>query len=260
MSSHKEKILLVTGGSDPMGSEIDGTLDSHYNRSHSFAGQLIKSDRIFSDHKLVSICVGGVSNSFIVRNTLLWFDKNYDPDTTEVFVIVGWADSSRWESPVLDISDMKDDNPCAEWIAKENDDYLGISLVWTHPDREEFPEQGSIQKTYHEFITSFPEHMELISLNLALQLQWFFSSKQIPYIMTDTLYNVNSENPFVKPYINMIDQNRYINFGKPRDAFYYKYESMGYSNDDSKYYHHGEKAHLHYSQILEEHILKHNLL
>lgn len=256
----KEKILLVTGGSDPMGSEIDGTQDSEYNRRHSFAGRLTDADRIFQDYTPVNICAGGVSNSFILRNTLLWFDKHYDPDFTEVFVVVGWADSARWETPLMLGADMKSNNPCADWLAEENDDYLSISLGWVHPNRPDFPDQEHMQKVYHDFIANFPQQMELNSLNIALQLQWFLKSKNIPYLMTDTLHNIKTDNVFVEPYLNMVDKLRYINFGQPEESFYFKYEKLGYTNPKAQYFHHGEDAHLHYSHLLEDHILKHNLL
>jgi len=253
--------LLIAGGSDPMGSEIDGTQDSEYNRAHSFAGRLTDPGRIFADYEAVNICAGGISNSFILRNTLLWFDKYYDPDFTEVYVIVGWADSARWEIPSMLSSDVYGNNPHAQWLAEENNDYLSVNLGWIHPDRPDFPDQEHNQKIYHEFITNFTEQMELNSLNFALQLQWFLKSKNVPYLMIDTLHNVKLEDSiFNTPYANMIDQKRYINFGKPQDAFYYKYEKLGYTNPKAQYYHHGEDAHLHYSHTLEDHILKHNLL
>ena len=86
MSYHKDKILLIAGGSDPMGSEIDGTQDSEYNRAHSFAGRLTDPGRIFADYEAVNICAGGISNSFILRNTLLWFDKYYDSSEVNIAI------------------------------------------------------------------------------------------------------------------------------------------------------------------------------
>ena len=259
----KKKILLVTGGSDPMGMKIDGTGDSEYNRRHSFAGRLTDAGRIFQDYTSVNICVGGISNSFILRNTLLWFEENYDPDVTEVFVIIGWSDSARWEAPVKNSSDPKSVWPCGDWMAKENDDYLSIQLDWPQGSRENFPELDRVHEVYKEFmLNSPPQQMELFSLNIALQLQWFLKSKNIPYLMTDTLHNVKTDNVFVEPYLNMVDKLRYINFGQPDEAFYTKYVELGYTNpkDTFKYFHHGEDAHLHYSHTLEDHILKHNLL
>ena len=257
----KEKILLITGGSDPMGTEIDGTHDSEYNRRHSFAGRLTDTGRIFQDYTPVNICAGGISNSFILRNTLLWFEKNYDPETQDVFCVVGWTDSSRWETPLENSSDMKPLWPCGDWLAKENDDYLGINIGWAHEEREDFPEQERMHKVYYDFIVnSPPQQMELTSLNIALQLQWFFKSKNIPYLMTDTLHNVKTDQVFVDPYLNMVDKLRYINFGQPEESFYSIYEKLGYTNPKAKYFHHGEDAHLHYSHLLEDHIIKHNLL
>ena len=248
MSSTKEKILLVAGCSHAGGYEIDGDMDSPYNREHSFGGLLTKQSRIFSDRKLINISTGGISNSYILRNVLLWFQECYNPDLHDVFCIVAWSDSSRWEMPLAHGQYIPDNNEYLPWFTDKHNDYLTIQLGWIHehPDRME---QVPMQKTYHNLIAEFPEQMEILSFNYALQLQWFFKSHNIDYVMCDTLHNFKSQTLWITP--ELIDATKYFNAGNPDEAFFLKYDRLGYANVSRDFMHLGSDAHYEYSRELE---------
>jgi hypothetical protein len=61
-------------------------------------------------------------------------------------------------------------------------------------------------------------------------------------------------------YFKLVDMLRYPNFDDNTVNFYPKYKNLGYTNPKAKYYHHGEDAHLHYSEYLTDYIKQNNLL
>ena len=248
MSSTKQKILLVAGCSHAGGYEIDYTMDSEYNRAHSFGGQLTHSHRIFSDRKLINISAGAMGNSFILRSILYWFQQCYDPDLHDVFSLVAWSDSSRWEIPKELGQDILSNNPHMDWFTKKHNDYLSVQLGWIHKGR---PDDEVMQETYINFITEFPEQMEILSFNYALQLQWFFQSKGLDYLMCDTLHNFDKNSPWISA--EMIDKSKYIHMGEPLKSFYLEYKEL-WPNVSREYGHMGREAHEHYSQKLEKFI------
>ena len=236
----KEKIMLIAGCSHTGGYEIDGTMDSPYNREHSYGGLLAKAQ----GRKPIHLAAGGVSNSYILRNVLLWFANNYDPETQDVFCLVGWTDSSRWELPLYRGQDIEGNNPNLDWFSDIHNDYLSVQLGWTHHNRPEMPEldQESMQKTYHNLIAEFPEQMEILSFNYALQLQSYLKSIDIKYVMVDTLHNFDWEKLWIEPLAKLIDYDRYPNAGIPTESFYLKYREK-YPNISSDYDHLGAEAH-----------------
>lgn len=245
MSLAKERIILIAGCSHTGGYEIDGTMDSEYNRKHSYGGLLATKYHRTPIH----LAAGGVSNSYILRNVLLWFANNYDPETQDVLCLVGWTDSSRWEIPLKLGQDIQSNNPNLTWFDKSLNDYLTIQMGWTHdhPDR---PEQVAMQKTYHNLIGEFPEQMEILSFNYALQLQSFFKSLGITYVMADTLYNFDLNNIWLSPQANLLDTTRYLNPGDPCESFYLKY-SEKYPNVSQNYLHLGAEAHQDFAQEID---------
>ena len=215
-------------------------MDSEHNRAHSFGGLLAKH----TNRNPINLAAGGISNSYILRNVLVWFADNYNPDTQDVFCLVGWTDSSRWELPLLQGQDILGNNPHIDCFNDIHNDYLSIQLGWTHSNRPEFPEldQVGMQKTYHNLIAEFPEQMEILSFNYALQLQSFLKSLNVNYVMVDTLHNFDNERLWIEPLSDLIDYDRYPNAGKPSESFYLKYREK-YPNISSEYVHLGAEAH-----------------
>ena len=247
----KEKIILIAGGSDPAGSEIDGTPDSAYNREHSFGNQLAKR----LNRRPINIAMRGVSNSCIMRSVLEWFEKFYDSNTMDVFVLVGWANSSRMEAPFHRPTWYNEQNPNADWVSETSFDYLQIQHGLKSPNRDE----RHILDRYNDFIIHDEIFLEILSANYALQLQYFFKMNKVPYLLVNTLYQFTKTNNHIQFYLRQIDGKRYLDFDNNEEPFYYKYAAMGYKNLKAQYFHHSEEPHLRYAEHLQNYINQHNL-
>jgi hypothetical protein len=247
----KEKILLVAGGSDPAGSEIDGTMDSAYNRQHAFGNQLA----LRMDRRPINIAMRGASNGAITRSVLEWFDKFYDPATQDVFVLIGWANSSRMEAPFHRPTWYNEQNEFADWTSETTNDYLQIQ----HGNRPGNSDERDIYETYTDFIIKNEIFLEVLSATYALQLQYFFKHNTVPYLMVNTLYQFTKSNHHIQFYLKQIDGKRYLNFDDPEEPFYYKYASLGYKNLKAQYYHHSEEPHWRYADLLRDYIHENNL-
>ena len=92
--------MLIAGCSHTSGSEIDGSEDSPFNRSHSYGGVLAEK----LGYKAINIAEPGSTNPTIARSILQWFDTEYKPEEMEVFVVVGWTEVTRMEVPTERIS------------------------------------------------------------------------------------------------------------------------------------------------------------
>jgi len=247
----KEKILLIAGCSNSSGSEIDGSPDSEYNRQHSFGNQLA----LRLDRKPINIAMRGVSNPAIARSVLEWFNKCYDQETMDVFVLVGWTSSSRMEAPLHRPTWYNEQNPNADWISESAYNFLQVH----HGAKPGNADEQPIYERYPMFIVNEEIFLEILSANYALQLQYFFKSKSIPYLQVNTLYQFTKFNHHIEFYLNQIDRTRYLDFDKPEEAFYYKYADLGYKNLKAQYFHHSEEPHWRYADHLLEHIKTHNL-
>lgn len=237
----KEKIMLITGCSHASGSEIDGTEDSKYNRTHSFGNCL--AEKI--GYKPINIASVGATNSGIARTVLEWFNSNYDSKAMELFVLVSWTEGTRMEAPfnrdcLYDLS-----NKYADWSSASSSHYLRINLGYEGM----FDDEKKIIKEYHRFIAKNTEFTEILSLNLILQLQYFFKSKKVEYLMCNAM-PVFGLNKYTTVYYNLIDKQKYIDVDDSKKAFYWYYRDKGYLNKKAKYWHHGEVPHQLYSEKL----------
>jgi hypothetical protein len=162
-----KKIMLIAGGSDLAGSEIDGTEDSTYNRQHSF-GNLLAAKLGYDP---VNIATNGPTNSGIARSVLEWFQQNYDASTMDVFVLVGWSESIRVEAPVDWPTPYEMWNGAADWFTTSSRDYLRVNMGWKGTDAREL---DIIART-QEFMAQNETYLEIYSANLVLQLQYFLN-------------------------------------------------------------------------------------
>lgn len=253
----KRKVLLIVGGSDLAGCEMDGSMDSKWNRHNSFAAKLAHNKRVLDGYEIVNAATSGQGNSAIVRTTLMWFRDHYDPETMDVFVVCGWTEPSRMDAPYktgqIPYHEMY---PGADYTPRENFDYLVINAGWTHGHED----QRVLSDSYVEFLLLNPEFLELMSMNYVLQLQWFFKAHGVPYVMMNTLHMFSHDNYFLEAYYPMLDEARYFNYRDNTKSFYTKYQLEGYVNEKAEWYHHGEEPHQLYSVLLEEHIIANNLL
>lgn len=240
----KEKIALIAGCSHSAGSEIDGTLDSHYNRSNSFGSLLAMK----LGYRPLNIAINGSTNSGIARSILMWFNENYSPETMDVYVIVGWTESSRLEIPATHRpSDFHSGNPSIEWYDSSANSYLRINYGWTGHDGYE----KSIVPSYQKFMTENEMYLEYQSASTALMIQYFLASHNIKYVMCNTMHMFAPHNHYVSYLLKMIDAKCYYNFDKNQDeSFYWKYKNLGYENSKARYWHHSKEPHELYAEEL----------
>jgi hypothetical protein len=233
------KICLIAGCSHTVGSEIDGVDDSPFNRSHSYGNLLAKK----LGYTPINIAVCGYTNGAIARSVLEWFSEH---DTTDVFVLIGWTESSRIEA-LYEFS-MWHQEQCGkycDWFSNSSTDFLQINIGYDgYPDREK-----NIQEDYKRFIVNRPEYMEVASANLVLQLQYFLKYKNIDYLMCNTSH-MFSDIKHLKFYLNCIDKKYYYNYNNNSESFYIKYSELGYTNPRAIYGHHGAEPHRLYAEEL----------
>jgi hypothetical protein len=240
----KERIALVAGCSHIAGSEIDGNQDSKYNRDNSFGSVLATK----LGYRPINIAINGATNTGIARSILMWFDENYNPDTMDVYVIVGWTESSRLEIPAKHRpSDFHSGNPSIEWYDSSANSYLRINYGWTGGDAYE----KSIVTGYQKFMSENETYLEYQAASEVLLVQYFLNSLTVPYVMCNTMHMFVPNDHFVSCLLKMIDKRYYYNFDKSQDdSFFWKYRNLGYENIKAKYWHHNEEPHSLYAEEL----------
>lgn len=240
----KEKIALIAGCSHSAGSEIDGKQDSRYNRDNAFGSVLAAK----LGYRPINLAISGSANSGIARSVLMWFDENYNPETMDVYVIVGWTESSRLEIPAKHRpSDFHSGNPAVDWYDSSSNSYLRINYGWVGSDAFE----KSIVSGYQKFMAENETYLEYQSATNVLTIQYFLKSLNVPYIMCNTMHMFVPKDPFVSYLLKMIDKKCYYNYDKDQnEAFYWKYKHLGYENVKAKYWHHGEEPHRLYAEEL----------
>jgi hypothetical protein len=244
-----KKILLIAGCSHAAGAEIDGTMDSPYNRKSCFGSVLAdKLERI-----PINLALHGASNSTIARSVLNWFNNEYDADTMEVSVVVSWTESSRLEVGVERGYGYNTEggSPNADWFDPTANSYYRVNFGWTGGDDYE----KAITPSYHRFMAENSTMLEIWAANFVLQLQYFFKWKNIPYVMCDSMHMFTLTDKFVKQYVDLIDSDHYFNLNKGDDeTFYWRYTNMGFKNPKAKYWHHNEVPHALYAEELHNFI------
>lgn len=245
-----DKILLIAGGSDPAGSEMDGNEDSLFNRQHSFGNLLAKK----IGYTPINIAISGSANTGISRSILEWFNTEYNSDTN-VFVLIGFADSIRMEAPWHRPTWHNKNNEYVDWFSKTSVDYMRIT-----PALKKYNEDEDLIDEYQRFMIYGENYLQIYSANLVLQLQYFFASKKIPYLFLNTLYMFDKNMPQLDWYLKQIDSKRYINFDNNDESFFTRYAKLGYKNNLAKYLHHGIEPHQLYAEYLYEYITNNKLL
>jgi hypothetical protein len=235
LTTNKEKIMIIAGCSHTSGSEIDGLEDSTYSRQQSYGNQLA--------HKMgytpVNMAEPGSTNPTIARSVLQWFSENYNSSTMEIFVVVGWTESTRMEVPWHNPAHYGAHCPYGDYYASSGSQYLRVNMGWLGLN----PEEKEIIPSYHEFMARNEKYLEIVSANAVLQLQYFLEAKNINYIMCNVMHMFTENDSHLKFYINQINRNKYYNMEKNDQSFFIKYKNLGYTNPKAKYWHHGETPH-----------------
>ena len=243
------KICLIAGCSHSAGSEIDGEVDSPFNRQHSYGNLLAQK----LGYTPVNIAVSGYTNSAIARSVLEYCSEH---DTSDLFVVVGWTESSRIEAPFqYPTWHQQQNGKYCDWFSNSSTDFLQINVNYTgYSERER-----DIQEDYRRFVINQTPYTEITSANLILQLQYFFKSKNIDYLMCNTIHMFSPENEkYLKFYLNSIDTGKYYNYNNNNESFYPKYINLGYTNSKAKYGHHSDIPHQLYADELYNFIKANN--
>ena len=240
----KEKIALIAGCSHSAGSEIDGKQDSRYNRDNAFGSILATK----LGYRPLNISINGATNSGIARSILLWFDEHYNPDTMDVYVVVGWTESSRLEIPAKHRpSDFHSGNPSIEWYDSSANSYLRINYGWA--GSTEF--EKSIISGYQKFMEQNETYLEYQAASEVLLVQYFLKSLNIQYVMCNTMHMFVPNDHYVSYLLKMIDSRYYYNYNTSQDqSFFWKYRNLGHENPKAKYWHHSEEPHRLYAEEL----------
>lgn len=245
------KIGLVAGCSHIAGSEIDGNQDSDYNRANSFGSLLV--DKL--GYMPVNIAINGSSNSAISRSILHWFAENYKPEEMEVFVCIGWTESSRLEVPAQDRpGDYHSGNPNINWYDGAANSYYRVNFGWkgnTAYERKMLPK-------YHEFMAENLLILENWAAKEVLLTQYFLRSLNVPYVMCSTMHMFQPKEHFTSYMVNLIDETKYYQLhSDANESFYWKYKNLGYENPKAQYWHHNEEPHKLYAEELYNFVKEH---
>lgn len=237
------KIALIAGCSQSAGSEIDGSQDSRYNRDNSF-GNILASKL---GYEPINIAVSGSTNTGIARSIQLWFKEQYDSNTMEVFVIVGWTEGSRLEVPSPRLGqNYRSANLDADWYDNTAGDYYRLNFGWDGNN----PEEIEIISRYRRFMVENPTILETTSINQILLIQYFLKSLNVDYVMSHTMH-LCTPNVYLTHYLDMIDLSHYYDLdANDQTSFYWKYRNMGHINEKAKYWHHSEEPHRLYAEEL----------
>lgn len=243
-NNNKEKILLINGCSHTAGSEIDGTEDSKYNRDHSYGNMLAQKLGI----RPINISLAGQSNPAIARGILDWFQHEYDADTMEVSVCIGWTESIRIDFPSPFSVDYTGASHAADRYCKYTEDFLQINAGWSGSR----PDEKEIIEYWQDVQARYPIYLEMVTINAILQMQYFLKMHGVEYIMCNTMHLLSLPCHYYDFYLDLIDQSRFYKLADNESAFFWYYKNLGYENPKAKYWHHGEEPHELQSQRLYE--------
>jgi len=243
-----EKIMLIAGCSHSAGSEIDGTADSDYNRLHCFGSVLAQT----MGYRPLNIAINGSTNTGITRSILEWFQTEYRANEMDVFVTVGWTESTRMEIPHDNISQpakrpshYERANAFANWFDIAAEQYGRVNFGFVGIANEEQIKIAS----YQRFMADNQNYLSLQSANMVLQIQYFLRSMNIKYVMCNTI-NMFVPSAQLNVNIKLIEQACYFNATDNDQSFYTKYKSAGYTNPKATYWHHDEIPHALFAEEL----------
>jgi hypothetical protein len=237
-----KKIVLVAGCSHAAGSEINGLDDSRYNRVNSFGNQLAYK----MGYEPINIALNGSANPSIARSVLHWFDKFYDPTTMTVFPVVAWTESIRMEIPGLHKYTYRASSKWPDYFDETSELFMRINMGFKGSKTEEI----ELIEYFHDFIPRNETFLEILSANLALQLQYFFKMHKLNYVMCNTMHMFTFPSETLETYTGLLDKSKYMAWDNNEESFFWKYRKAGYENPKAKYWHHNEVPHSLYADEL----------
>lgn len=238
--------MLIAGCSHAAGSEINGYEDSVYNRQQSFGAVMARH----YGYRPINIAQNGMTNAGIARSVLRWFHKHYDPTKMKVFTLVSWTESTRIEIANDRGYAYNFSSKAADWYDESSNQYMRITFGWDGGDEEE----KSVIPYYHKFMAQNEPFLELMTAQLILQLQYFFNSKSVNYLMCNSLHVFTKQIQQLQTYFELVDTDKYYKMTDNDEAFFIKYRNLGYENPKAKYWHHNEVPHKLYASELIKYI------
>lgn len=239
-----EKIFLVPGCSHAAGAEIDGTMESRYNRENSFAGILAKK----FDYKLISLASNGSTNQTTSRSIIEWVENNYDSELMKLFVLCPWTEYTRLEVPSVDPIWYNEVDLNSDWYSKTYHNFFRLNLGLQESDG--MPKE---YKSYQRFVAENLDLFQVMAANTVLQTQYYLESKNINYLMCNTM-TMLERTQFTQFYIDRINHKKYVHATNENESFYIKYKDLGYVNPNAQYWHHGQEPHNLYAEELASYI------
>jgi hypothetical protein len=157
----------------------------------------------------------------------------------DVFVVVGWTESTRMEVPWHNPSHYGAHCPHGDYYASTGSGFLRVNMGWGGLN----PEEIEIIPSYHKFMAQNEKYLEIVSANNVLQIQYFLQSKNVDYVMCNVMHMFTENDMHLKFYKDQIDTTKYYNMEKNDQSFFPKYRNLGYTNPKAKYWHHDETPH-----------------
>lgn len=233
--------MLIAGCSHAAGSEINGLEDSVYNRQHCFGAHVARH----FGYTPINIAQNGLTNTGIARSIQKWFEKEYDPETMQVFVLVAWTESTRMEIPSNRMYYYNWSSKSTDWFDETANMYMRVTFGWEGGD----PEEKSLIPFYHRFMAENEVYLELQALQNILMTQYFLKSMNVDYLMCSSLHICDINRQHTQEFLQLIDHNKYYELYAD-SPFYIKYKKLNYVNEKAKYWHHGEEPHQLFAQEL----------
>ena len=234
----KEKVLLVVGCSHAAGAEINGIFESKYNREHSFGNVLANK----LGYRPVNLGSSGATNATISRTVIEWIERFYNPTTMELFVLCAWTESTRIEVPVENPVWYHEPDTYSDYKSKTYHLFHRLNLGINESDG--FPKE---LLKYQKFMTENQTFLQIYTANLVLQIQYYLKSKNINYLMVNTMHMFD-RNEYINFYLKQIDYKKYMNPLNNNSSFYWYYKNKGYENTKAEYWHHNEIPHNLYAE------------
>ena len=246
--------MVIGGCSHTAGAEIDGTMDSEYNRSKSFANRFAEK----LGYIPINLAIPGATNTHIARTVTSYFDEHKDlvnNKTNDFAVMVNWTECCRLEAPVPFEFDG-DTNTSASW-ALIREKYVRVNPGYRGHSVRERPFTDLMQR----FMVENETFCQIYSLNLVLQLQWFCKANNYRYFMSSAGYLHTPEyKEWTSRLIRQVDTKHFYEFRDNYNyAFYEKFKDKGMDSPLAQYGHYGEEAHRLHAEDLYNYFKKANV-
>ena len=156
-----------------------------------------------------------------------------------VNVLVSWTEPTRLEVPSESERNYQSASHATDWYEKGSDYFYKVIIGWNGGDDEEQKHTPNL----HKFMVDHQPYLEYQTYQLILQIQYLLQAHKIPYMMLNAMPFFLDDINAIKNLLPLVDDNKYYQLNNKDEAFYQKYQRLGYVNEKAKYWHHGEEPH-----------------